>query len=247
MKSVQKAVIGGTAVLVLAVGGEVAYLHHERSAPGVQVAPAQETAIDPDDLVFLKKERPSSMADLKDLYGKTIWVSAGGQMDYYPYAGRHADYAKSAGTLLGAEPLVVKDAFQQVAPKSATYRIPGGDRQVLLAFTMPNSADPAKEYAVPVGYVQGGDFTFYTDEIFFYDDPHELYKHWGPKVWAAVDAHQVILGMTEREVELSLGQVSKSVSNDYGNRLVIYSNLGKPMAVTFVKNQVTAFRPDQGF
>jgi hypothetical protein len=57
----------------------------------------------------------------------------------------------------------------------------------------------------------------------------------------------VILGMSEREVELALGQVSKSVSNDYGNRLVIYSNLGKPMAVTFVKNQVTAFRPDQGF
>ena len=31
---VQKAVIGGTAVLVLAVGIEVAYLHHERNSPG---------------------------------------------------------------------------------------------------------------------------------------------------------------------------------------------------------------------
>jgi hypothetical protein len=247
MKAAQKAAIGGTVVLVLAVGCELLYLHHERSAPGVQVAPAQETAIDPDDLVFLKKERPSSMADLKELYGKTIWVSAGGQMDYYPYAGRHADYAKSAGTLLGAELLVVKEAFEQVAPKAATYRIPGGDRQVLLAFTMPNSADTAKEYAVPVGYVQGGDFTFYTDEIFFYDDPHELYKHWGPKIWQAVDSHQVILGMNERQVELSLGQVSKSTSTDYGNRMVVFSNLGKPMAVTFMKNQVTAFRADQGF
>jgi hypothetical protein len=247
MKAAQKAAIGGTVVLVLAVGGELLYLHHERSAPGVQVAPAQETAIDPDDLVFLKKERPSSMADLKELYGKTIWVSAGGQMDYYPYAGRHADYAKSAGTLLGAELLVVKEAFEQVTPKAATYRIPGGDRQVLLAFTMPNSADTAKEYAVPVGYVQGGDFTFYTDEIFFYDDPHELYKHWGPKIWQAVDSHQVILGMNERQVELSLGQVSKSTSTDYGNRMVVFSNLGKPMAVTFMKNQVTAFRADQGF
>jgi hypothetical protein len=29
--------------------------------------------------------------------------------------------------------------------------------------------------------------------------------------------------------------------------LVIFSNLGKPMAVTFVSNHVTAFRPDQGF
>lgn len=247
MKAVQKAAIGGTAFLLVAVGIELVWLHHERSAPGVQVAPATESAIDPDDLVFLKKERPSSLADLKELDGKTVWVSAGGQLDYYPYAGRRADYAKSAGTLLGAEPMVVKDAFEQVAPKAATVRIPGGDRQVLLVFTMPKSTDPTKEYAVPVGYKQGGDYTFYTDEIFFYDDPHELYKHWGPQIWQAVDAHQVILGMNERQVELSLGQVSKSVSNEYGNRLVVYANMGKPMAVTFVKNQATAFRPDQGY
>jgi hypothetical protein len=53
--------------------------------------------------------------------------------------------------------------------------------------------------------------------------------------------------MNERQVQLSLGQVSKSVSNEYGNRLVVYANLGKPMAVTFIKNHVTAFRPDQGY
>jgi hypothetical protein len=112
---------------------------------------------------------------------------------------------------------------------------------------MPKSADPAKEYAVPVGYQEGKDFTFYNDELFFYDDPHELYKHWGPKIWEAVDSHQVIVGMNERQVQLALGQVSKSLSNEYGNRLVVYANLGKPIAVTFVKNKVTAFRPDQGF
>jgi hypothetical protein len=247
MKAAMKAAIGGTAVMLLAVGGEVAYLHHERNAPGPQVMSTDDGKVDPDDLVFLKKERPSSMADLKELDGKTVWVSAGGQMDYYPYAAHHADYAKSSGTLLGAEPLLVKDAFEQVAPKSATFRIPGGDRQVLLVFTLPKSADPTTEFAVPVGYRQAGDYTFYTDEILFYDDPHQLYQHWGPRIWQAVDSHQVILGMNEREVELSLGQVSKSVSNDYGNRMVVYSNLGKPLAVTFVKNQVTSFRPDQGF
>jgi len=57
----------------------------------------------------------------------------------------------------------------------------------------------------------------------------------------------VILGMSERQVQLSLGQVAKSVSSEYGNRLVVYANVGHPMAVTFVKNHVTAFRPDQGF
>jgi len=247
MTSGKKMAIGATLFAVLAIGSELAWLHHERNSPGKLVAAPERGLTDPDDLVFLKKQRPSSLADLKPLIGKMLWVSAAGQMDYYPCAGRHADYAKSAGTLLGAEPMAIKDAFEQVAPKSATFRIPAGDRQVLLAFTMPKSANPAKLYAVPVGYKQDGDYTLYTDQIFFYDDPHELYKHWGDQIWQAVDSHQVILGMNERQVQLSLGQVFKSVSEEYGNRLVVYSNLGKPMAVTFVNNRVTAFRPDQGY
>ncbi len=229
--------------MLVAVGARLLYLHHERNKPMVMKAPEREVIAD-DDLVFLKKKRPDSLKDLKDLKGTTVWVSAGGQLEYYPFAGHAAQYGKSAGTLLGAEQLEVKDAVEQVAPKAATFRIPGGDRQVLLVFTMPSDT---KEYAVPVGYQQDGQYTFYTDEIFFYDDPHELYKHWGPEIWKAVDAHQVILGMNERQVELSLGQVSKSTSKDYGNRMVVFANLGHPMAVTFVKNKVTAFRADQGF
>ena len=238
-----KAAIAGVIVLLLAVGGEVLYLRHERSKPMVIKVPEREVIAE-DDLVFLKKKRPDTLKDIKDLKGSTLWVSAGGQLEYYPFIGHAAQYGKSAGTLLGAEPLVAKDAVEQVAPKAATFRIPGGDKQVLLVFTKPGDT---KEYAVPVGYRQAGQYTFYTDEIFFYDDPHELYKHWGPEIWKAVDTHQVILGMNERQVELALGQVSKSTSNDYGNRMVVFANLGKPMAVTFVKNKVTAFRPDQGY
>ncbi len=247
MTSGKKWAIGGTLLAVLVIGGEFAYLHHERTVAETAVLPPERGLTDPDDLVFLKMERPSTIADLKELYGTTVWVSAGGQLEYYPYAGHHADYTKSVGTLLGDDALAIKEAFEQVAPKSATFRIPGGDKQVLLAFTMPKSADPTKEYAAPVGYKQAGDYTFYTDQLFFYADPHDLYKHWGPTVWQAVDSHQVLLGMNERQVQLSLGQVFKSVSAEYGNRLVIYSNLGKPIAVTFVNNHVTAFRPDQGY
>jgi hypothetical protein len=238
-----KAAIGGTVVLILAVGGELMWLHHSRNAPMVVKAPEREV-IAADDLVYLKKKRPDSMKDIKELVGSTVWVSAGGQLEFYPYSGHAVQYGKSAGTLLGAEPLVVKDAVEQVAPKTATFRVPGGDKQVLLVFTKPNDT---KEYAVPVGYRQAGQYTFFTDEIFFYDDPHELYKHWGPEIWKAVDGHQVILGMNERQVELALGQVSKSTSTTYGNRMVVFANLGKPMAVTFVNNKVTAFRADQGF
>ena len=136
MTSGKKAAVGFTLLMVLAVGIELAWLHHERNAPGPALAP-EYGQTDPDELVFLKKERPSNMADLKDLYGRTLWVSAGGQMDYFPANGHHADLSKSAGTLLGAAPIMVKDAFEQVGSANTTFRIKGGDKQVFLAFTMP--------------------------------------------------------------------------------------------------------------
>ncbi len=189
------------------------------------------------------------MADLKDLYGMTVWVSAGGQMDYYAAKGKHIDYAAKQGTLLGAQPMIVKDAIEQVAPKAATFRIPGGDKQVLLVFTLPPGAQGpgsgATVFGVPVGYKQDGNYTFYTDELFFYDDPHQLYKHWGPAIWKAVDEHRAVVGMSEAQVQMALGQVSDSVSQDYGNRRVMFSNLGHPMDVIFVKNKATAVMPHQ--
>ena len=242
MTTVKKAALGFTGVLVLAVGIELAYLHHRNEEPAAK--PVATQASDPDDLIFLKHEHPDTLKDAKDLKGRTLWISAGGQMDYYPFNGKTADYGKSQGVLLGAEPVVIQDAVEQVAPKTATFRIPGGEKQVLLVFTKPGSD---AKYAVPVGYRENGVYTYSTDEIFFYDDPHTLYAHWGPAIWKSVDAHEATVGMNERQVQLALGQVSKSLSNEYGNRLVVYANLGKPIAVTFVKNKVTAFRADQGF
>jgi len=247
LDNTKKAALGGTLLFLAVVGARVGMIYRERNAPAAPAAaPAREKMAD-DDLVFLKKKRQSSMADTKELVGQPLWVSAGGQMDYYPAQTKHVDYSKTVGTLLGAEKLDIKGFTEQVAPAAATHRIPGGDRQVLMLFTRPASEKPEQLYGVPVGYHEAGQYTFYLDEIFFYDDPHELYKHWGPEIWKAVDSHQIILGMNERQVQLALGQVSKSLSNDYGNRLVIYANMGKPMAVTFVKNKATAFRPDQGF
>lgn len=246
MTSAKKAFSICAGIAVIAIGGEVAYLHYERNKP-TKTTVEERVPTNPDYLVFLKQKRPSTPADVKELSGQTLWVSAGGQMDYYPASGRHADYSKPAGTLLGAEPIVVKDVFEQKAPRDATFRIAGGDAQVLLAFTKPKSEDPAKEYAVPVGYRDGKNYEFKMDDIFFYDDPHELYKYWGPQVWQAIDEHKVILGMSERQVQLALGQVAKSTSEDVGNRMVVFSNLGRPMAVTFTKDHVTAFRPDQGY
>ena len=45
-----------------------------------------------------------------------------------------------------------------------------------------------KSYAVPIGFEAEGQYKIYSDEMFFVEDPHELYKHWPPEVWQAVAA-----------------------------------------------------------
>jgi hypothetical protein len=243
MESGKKFAIGATVVAVLAAGirfGMIYRANHEADKPKpVVLAP-----IDPDFNVFLKKERPDSLKDAKALKGRSLWVSAAGQMDYYPVANGKVDYTKSQGVLLGAEKIDIKDAVEQAAPKNsmATFRIPGGDKQVLIVFT--KGSDP-KEYATPVGTKVGNEYTFQTDEIFFYQDPHELYKHWGPEIWKAVDEHRVILGMTEREAEEALGQVMIPGSGEEGNRTIKFDHQGQPVNVMFVHNKATSITPEK--
>ena len=237
MESGKKAALGATVLLVALVGARVGMIYHERNSAGPKVERASTWTVQDDDLVFLKKTRPSSLKDVKDLAGKPLWVSAGGQMDFYPYVGHKVEYGKSAGLILGADRLDIKDAIEAVAPKSATFRIPGGDRQVLFVFTKPASTT---EYAVPIGYREKGQYTFFVDEIFFYEDPHTLYKRWPAETWKAIDEHRAILGMNERQAMLSLGQVSSSGSTDYGNRTVVYDHQGHPVTMTFEKDKATA-------
>ena len=85
MENGKKAAIGGTFVLLAVVGVRVGMIYRERHAPEAPVAaPAREKIAD-DDLVFLKHKRQDKMEDTKELVGQPLWVSAGGQMDYYPH------------------------------------------------------------------------------------------------------------------------------------------------------------------
>lgn len=236
METGKKVALGATVLVVLAVGIRVGLIYRERHAAEAPVEHVSTWTVKDDDLVFLKKTHPSTLKDVKDLAGKPLWISAGGQMDIYPYTAHRVDYMHPAGLLLGADRIDVKDAVEAAAPKAATFRIPGGDRQVLFVFTKPDS--PA-EYAVPIGYREKAQYTFFVDEIFFYEDPHTLYKHWPAETWKAIDEHRAIVGMNERQAMLALGQVSSSGSTDYGNRTVVYDHQGHPVTMTFEKDKAT--------
>lgn len=248
MENGAKIAIGVTGVLVLAVGIRVGLIYkanHEEGPTPTQPAPSR--VINEDDLVFLKKQRPDSLKDERELIGKTIWVSAANQMDYYVDTGKHVDYAKPVGLLKGAEPLVVKEVFEQKPPSTgrAVMRIAAGQKHVLLGFTMPNSSDPKKLYAVPVGNYDSTGYNFFTDEIFFYDDPHELYKHWGTAMWQHVDKHEAVLGMSENQAMMSLGQVITPHGDKMGDRSVTYDNDGHPVTITFESNKAVKIVPEK--
>jgi hypothetical protein len=229
-----KVSVGVTLGFLLVIGGEIAYIHHKNNEELPVAKSPYDQKIDDDDLVFIRKEHPVTLKDERDLIGKTIWVSAAAQMDYYRYANHHADYAHPVGTLPGAEELLVKDVFEQKPPGGrAVLRISAGQRHVLLAFTLPKSSDPNALYAVPVGNYDSTGYNFLTDDIFFYDDPHTLYKHWGPVMWAHIDKHEPAMGMNENQAMLSLGQVMVPHGDTMGNRSVTYDNNGHPITITF--------------
>jgi hypothetical protein len=243
MDTGKKVALFGTLAVLAVAGVRIGMIYHERNSPMVVREQLHYTVSD-DDLVFLRQMHPSTPADLKPLVGTTVWLAAGGQMDYYPFAANRADYAKPVGTLFGAEPILISKVFEQVAPAATPSRIPLGNRQVLVAFTRPRSAAPSRQYAVPVGYHDHEGYTFFTDQIFFYDDPHDLYKHWGPEAWRAIDEHRVIAGMSGRQAQLALGQVLDSHNGDFNNGTFVFHNAGHPVEVTFVHDKVTAFHEE---
>jgi len=242
-----KIAIGVTAVLILAVAGRVAWqykLNHEEAPTRPQ--PAASRTLNEDDMVFLKKQRPDSLKDERALIGTTIWVSAANQMDYYVDTGKHVDYSKPVGVLKGAEPLVIKDVFEEKAPSSgrAVTRIAAGERHVLLGFVLPNSSNPTQLYAVPVGNYDQTGYNFFTDEIFFYDDPHQLYKHWGTAMWQHVDKHEPAMGMSENQAMMALGQVITPHGDKMGDRSVTYDNDGHPVTINFENNKAVKITPE---
>jgi hypothetical protein len=242
-----KIAIGATAVLILAVGIRLGLIYKANHEEGpVRAQPAPSRTIAADDLVYLKKEHPDSLKDERELIGTTLWVSAANQMDYYRDNGKHVDYSKPVGILKGAEPLVIKEVFEQKPPATgrAISRIAAGQKHVLLGFTLPNSADPATLYAVPVGNYDSTGYNFFTDEIFFYDDPHQLYSHWGTGMWQHIDKHEAVLGMSENQAMMSLGQVITPHGDKMGDRSVTYDNDGHPVTITFDNNKAVKVQPE---
>ena len=221
-------------VAIVLAGGRAAYIVYERrEAMKEDAKPKQETALKADYYVTPKKVHAYDLKSARQLTEQPVWVKYGYQLTYYPYdVARHkTEFGHEAGTLLPLQKLAIQDVVTDVAPQAP------GNKQVLACFSL-----EGKSYAVPIGAEKGGAFKLRADDIFFIEDPHDLYKHWPADVWKKIDAHEVQAGMSELQASFSIGAGAPEGSGDYGSRTLHYANGGKPLMITFQNDKAVEIK-----
>lgn len=222
------------ASIVLA-GGRAAYIVYERhEARKADEQPKQEQTLNPDYYVTPRKLYPADLKSARELTKQPVWVRTGYSNTYYPYdPTRHkTDFAHEAGTLPPLLKLQVQDVVTDSAPQAP------GVKQVLARFEL-----EGKAYAVPIGMEKGGEYKIYSDEMFFIQDPHELYKHWPAEVWKAIDNHEVHPGMSELQSAFAVGSGTLAGAGANGARTLHYANGGKPLTITYRNDKAVQITP----
>jgi len=238
LKNWQKALI--VTSITLTIGGiYLLVVFEQRRNPGVAPQTNPEQNLTPDDVAVVRMMFPTSFDDALKLQNTSVWMKNGYTMPYFPYEGDRILFAKSAGVIPSAQRLDIKKVIKAAAPMQIDDGISHGSRQVFAVFALPGGASL---YATAIGAIDGAQEEYFDDILFFYDDPHTIYDNWLKNVWAAIDAHQVLPGMSELQTRMSIGQKTQSDSSSEGNRTVTYDQNGRHWTVTYQKNQATEIR-----
>jgi len=219
------------ALAIVVAGIRAGYILYERHED--YVAAQKQTAAknagysNADYYVTPKKLYPYDVKSARQLMQQPVWVKEGYRYTYYPYdaARKKANFGREAGLLLPIERLEIKDVLTDNA---------AGKKQVMAVFQK-----DGKSYAVPIGYELEGQFKIYSDEMFFVEDPHDLYKHWPADVWQAIGKHEVKPGMDELQADFALGMGVPDMGSSGEEKTVRYPNGGKPWVVSYREGKAT--------
>ena len=130
------------------------------------------------------------------------------------------------------EQLKIIEVVTDVSPGSPDQR------QVMAIFEKDEN-----QFAVPIGAQKGNDYQIYSDEMFYIQDPRELYKHWPAEVWQAIEQHQVKQGMNELQADFAIGMGVPEKSSDPDVKTVNYPNGGKPVSITYRGGTAAEIKP----
>lgn len=227
---IQVVLILGMAVAAIRLGW-ILYERHEQTA---QNTSQQAAPLNPDYYVTPKKLYPYDLKSARQLTQQPVWVKVGYAYPYYSYdsASHRASIAKEVGQLLPLQKLEIKDVV--LAPVSGD----SNEKQVLAVFQQ-----DGKWYATPVGTALNGDYKFFSDDMLFIQDPHNLYKHWPADIWQQIDRHQAKPGMSELQTDFSLGIGLLEAGSDETDRNLDYPNGGNPLRVSFHDGRAIQIEP----
>ncbi len=227
-------------VLTLAVGGiYLASVFKHRQNPGVVGQQDTSQAETMDDVAVVRMEFPQHFEDVLSLQGKSVWMKNGYTMPYFTYTGGKVDFAKRVGLIAAAQRLEIKKVVKATVPAKIDDGIEHGTKQAIAVFALPGKEDL---FAAPIGVMDGNEERYYSDILFFYDDPHTIYNNWSKDTWTAIDAHQVKPGMNELQTRMAVGQKMHPENQKEGDRTITFDQDGKHWTVTFVKNRATAIK-----
>ena len=211
--------------LVIAAGraGYILYQRHEDYVAAQKQQQAKAAGYsNADYYVTPKKLHPYDLKSAMQLTLQPVWVKEGYRYTYYRYVPvvKSVDFAHDAGLLGPIERLEIKDVMAMPAP--------GGRRQVVALFQK-----DGHDFAVPIGFESEGQYKIYSDEMFYVEDPHDLYKHWPADVWQGIQQHEVKPGMNELQADFAVGMGVPDAGASSDEKTVRYPNGGKPLVVTY--------------
>lgn len=223
-KKIQLALMLALVVATLRAGYILYQRHEDRVAVEKQKQAQNVGYSNPDYYVNPKKLHPYDLKSAKQLTEQPVWVKEGYRYTIYRYdpSREHVDFSQEAGLLLPLEKLQIKDVVTAAGPGS------GDKRQVMAVFER-----AGKTFAVPIGYEEAGQYKIYSDEMFFVEDPRDLYKHWPPDVWTSIEQHQVKPGMNELQADFAVGMGALDTGSSSNDRTLRYPNGGKPLVIEF--------------
>ncbi|MFB3813778.1 MAG: hypothetical protein ACE14L_06665 [Terriglobales bacterium] len=229
------------AVAIVAAAARLFVIYRGRHAPPPKAAPAP--PLEADYYVYPRKLYAYDLNSARQLTKQPVWAREGYKYTFYPYdpRTRQVDFRNEAGQLGPIEKLQIKDVISVPMPRAA---FKAGEVRVAQREVMAVFEKNGKTYAVPIGVEQGGNYTISADEIFYIQDPLELYKHWPRDVWDAIEQHRVIADMSELQAAFAVGMgITESTQGDI--KVVRYANGGRPLKVTFAQGRAVSVTPER--